>query len=311
MKPYIYRTHDGGKTWTNVVAGIPEGAYVNSVKEDPKIKGLLYAATELRVYVSFDDGNDWQPLQLNMPVTSVRDILVHGDDLDIATHGRGFWVMDQMSSLRQLATNGSQIVSEQAYLFKPGDALSIQQGGQNGTPLPHEEPQELNPPGGVLVDYWLKAAPNTPVKLELIDSKGTVRACVASDTPVKPVDTEAINVQAIWEEPALPPPTTPGTHRAVLNIAAQRGFGRAAAPPPHDACSPPAGSEAASARPDRGLGAAGQGGPGQRRVDILAPGDYTVELTVDGKTYTQPVKVKPDPRGATEDHANEGTHDRS
>ena len=313
MKPYIYRTHDGGKTWTNVVAGIPEGAYVNSVKEDPKIKGLLYAATELRVYVSFDDGDHWQPLQLNMPVTSVRDILVHGDDLDIATHGRGFWVMDQMSSFRQLATNGPQIVSEHAYLFKPGDALSLQQGGQNGTPLPHEEPQELNPPGGVLVDYWLKSAPGTPVKLELIDSTGTVRACAASDTPVKPVDTEAINVQAIWEEPALPPSAEPGMHRAALNVAAQRGggggFGRPAAPPPHDACSPPAGSEAA--RPARGQAAAGQGGPGQRRVEILAPGDYTVKLTVDGKTYTQPVKVKPDPRGATADHSNAGTHDRS
>ena len=100
-KPYIYRTRDGGKTWANVVEGIPDGAYVNSVKEDPKSKGLLYAATELRVYVSFDDGVNWQPLQLNMPVTSVRDIVVHGDDLDIATHGRGFWVMDQMSALRE------------------------------------------------------------------------------------------------------------------------------------------------------------------------------------------------------------------
>jgi photosystem II stability/assembly factor-like uncharacterized protein len=315
MKPYIYRTHDGGKSWVNIVAGIPEGAYVNSVKEDPKIKGLLYAATELRVYASFNDGDQWQPLQLNMPVTSVRDIAIHGDDLDIATHGRGFWVMDQMTSLRQLATNGTRIVSEQAYLFKPGDALSLQQGGQNGTPLPHEEPQELNPPGGVLVDYWLKSAPGTPVKLELVDSKGSVRACVASDTPVKPVDTEAINVQAIWEEPVLPPSAAPGMHRAVLNIAAQRGggggFGRPAAPPPHDACSPPAGSEATPTRPTRGQAAAGQGGPGQRRVEILAPGDYTVKLTVDGKTYTQPVKVKPDPRGSTEDHANAGTHDRS
>ena len=99
-KPYIYRTHDGGKTWQNVVAGIPEGAYVNSVKEDPKAKGLLYAATELRVYVSFNDGAQWQPLQNNMPVTSVRDIVVHGDDLAIATYGRGFWVMDQMAPLR-------------------------------------------------------------------------------------------------------------------------------------------------------------------------------------------------------------------
>ena len=112
--PYIYRTHDGGRTWTNVVNGIPDGAFVNSVKEDTKQKGLLYAATELRVYVSFDDGDHWQPLQLNMPVTSVRDIVVHGDDLAVATHGRGFWVLDQMTALRQIAAKGSQIESANA-----------------------------------------------------------------------------------------------------------------------------------------------------------------------------------------------------
>ncbi len=177
-KPYIYRTRDGGKTWQNVVAGIPEGAYVNSVKEDPQAKGLLYAATELRVYVSFNDGDMWQPLQNNLPVTSVRDIIVHGDDLVIATHGRGFWVMDQMSALRQIATQGSQIVSASAYLFKPGEALAIQQGGMNGTPLPHEEPQMENPPGGVVAYYWLKGAATKPLKLELVDGSGAVaRVC--------------------------------------------------------------------------------------------------------------------------------------
>ena len=158
-KPYIYRTHDGGKTWQNVVAGIPEGAFVNSVKEDPQAKGLLYAATELRVYVSFNDGAQWQPLQNNMPVTSVRDIVVHGDDLAVATYGRGFWVMDQMPALRQIAAQGAQIVSSNAYLFKPGETYAIRQGSMNGTPLPHEEPQMENPPSGVVAYYWLKAAP--------------------------------------------------------------------------------------------------------------------------------------------------------
>src|SRR5579871_6056362 len=147
-KPYIYRTSDGGKTWNNIVKGIPEGAYVNSVKEDPQTKGLLYAATELRVYVSFNDGEQWQSLENNMPVTSVRDIVVHGDDLDIATHGRGFWVMDQMSALRQIAAQGSQVVSAGAFLFKPGETFAIHQGGMNGTPMPHEEPQLQNPPSG-------------------------------------------------------------------------------------------------------------------------------------------------------------------
>jgi photosystem II stability/assembly factor-like uncharacterized protein len=299
LKPYIYRTSDGGKSWTNIINGIPDGAYVNSIKEDPKVKGLLYAATELRVYVSFNDGAQWQPLQLNMPATSVRDIVVHDDDLDVATHGRGFWVMDQMGPLRQLAQSGQQIVSAPAYLFKPGESMAIAAGGQNGTPLPHEEPQELNPPGGVLVYYWLKDAPTSPLKVELVDSKGVIRACEASDTPVKAVDTEAINVQAVWEEPSLPPSAAPGLHRVALNVAPARfgGFGRGpVAPPPQDACT---GSEPPAApRPVRGQA--------RRGPVALKPGDYTVRLTVDGKTYTQPAVVAPDPRGATGDNANEG-----
>lgn len=303
-KPFIYRTSDGGKTWNNIVKGIPEGAYVNSVKEDPQTKGLLYAATELRVYVSFNDGAQWQPLQNNMPVTSVRDIVVHGDDLDVATHGRGFWVMDQMTALRELATHGNEIASSGVYLFKPGESLAVHPGNMNGTPLPHEEPQELNPPAGVLAYYWLKTAPAQPVKLELLDSKGTVRACAASDTPVAPVDTEAINVQAIWQQPTQPPSAAAGMHRFPLNVAAPRGFGRGpVAPTPRDACSPPAGTATPTpARPARGQ----RGGP-----VALQPGDYTVRLTVDGQTYTQPVTVKPDPRGVPIDHANPDAANRS
>jgi photosystem II stability/assembly factor-like uncharacterized protein len=289
-KPYIYRTHDGGKTWQNVVKGIPEGAYVNSVKEDPMMRGLLYAATELRVYVSFDDGDHWQTLQNNMPVTSVRDIVVHGDDLDVATHGRGFWVMDQMSALRQIADKGREIVDGNAYLFKPGDALAVPASGQDGTPLPHEEPQELNPPHGVVAYYWLKTAPAQPLKLELLDSAGHVRACGASDTPVSPVDTEKINVQAIWEEPVqLPPSAQPGMHRYALDLPQQRGFGGARqSERPHDACSPPAGTEKPAAAPAQA---------GRRRPLTLEPGEYTVRVTVDGQTWTQPVTVKTDPRG--------------
>ena len=305
-KPYIYRTHDGGKTWDNVVAGIPEGAYVNSVKEDPVAKGLLYAATELRVYVSFNDGQHWEPLQGNMPVTSVRDVLVHGDDLAVATHGRGFWVMDQMASLREIATHGSEIASAKAYLFKPGESIAVREGSMNGTPLPHEEPQELNPPVGVLAYYWLKSGAASPLKVELVDARGVVRACAASDTPVKPVDTEAINVQAVWQQPALPPSAAPGMHRVALAPAVQRGFGGPprgpVAPAPRDACSPPEGSEPApAARPARGR----RGGGG------LQPGEYTVRMTVDGQTLTQPVTVKPDPRGVPVDRANQEATTRS
>jgi photosystem II stability/assembly factor-like uncharacterized protein len=307
-KPYIYRTHDGGKTWRNVTAGIPEGAYVNSVKEDTKAKGLLYAATELRVYVSFNDGDQWQPLQNNMPVTSVRDIVVHGDDLAIATYGRGFWVLDQMTPLRDLAGQGAQISTSSAYLFKPGETFAIRNGGMNGTPLPHEEPQEQNPPAGVVAYYWLKSAATQPLKLELVDGSGAVRACAASDTQVRPVDTEAINVQAIWEQPAQPPSAAAGMHRFALGGAAGRGagggggFGRGGGgtPPAPDACTanaaPPADNAVAGGR--GGRGGRGGGGRGGRGAGGMQAGNYTVRLTVNGQTYTQPVEVKPDPRGA-------------
>jgi photosystem II stability/assembly factor-like uncharacterized protein len=291
-QPYIYRTHDGGKSWANAVNGIPNGAFVNSVKEDTKQKGLLYAATELRVYVSFDDGGHWQPLQLNMPVTSVRDIIVHGDDLAIATHGRGFWVLDQMSALRQIAANGKAIESANAWLFTPGQTRSIHQGGQNGTPLPHEEPQEANPAAGVLAYYWLKTAPTSPIKIELVNAKNNVVACVASDTPVKPVDTEAINVQAYWMQPAPPPSAEPGMHRIALNPVSPRTFGggRQPAPqPPSEACHPPATKTAA---PESTAA-----GPGPRSRSLsLEPGEYTVKLTLDGQTLTQPATVLPDQR---------------
>ena len=289
--PYIYRTRDGGKTWTNLVNGIPDGAFVNSVKEDPKQKGLLFAATELRVYLSFDDGDHWQPLQLNMPVTSIRDIIVHGDDLAIATHGRGFWVLDQMSALRQITAKGKDIESANAWLFTPGKTFTIHQGSQNGTPLSHEEPQEMNPPAGVLAYYWLKSSPSSPVKIELIDAQNKVAACVASDTPVKPVDTEAINVQAYWLEPTAPPSAEPGMHRVALNVDLSRGFAfgrRTPAAPPVDACHP------AGTKPEPAP-SPGAGGPFRGPMS-LDPGNYTVKLTVDGQTLTQPVTILPDPR---------------
>jgi photosystem II stability/assembly factor-like uncharacterized protein len=296
-KPYIYRTHDGGKTWQNVVEGIPDGAYVNSIKEDTKAKGLLFACTELRVYVSFNDGDQWQPLQNNMPVTSVRDIVVHGEDLAIATHGRGFWVMDQIAPLREIAMKGQQILTSSAWLFQPGETIAVRAGGMNGTPLPHEEPQQMNPPSGVLVYYNLKAAAAKPLKLELLDPNGGVRSCAASDAPVRPVDTEAINVQAYWEVPAPPPSAAAGMHRFALGGSVGRGgggFGRgAAAAAVTDACT---GSQIAGGG-GRGRGGRGGGGGGRGGAQVMPAGQYTVRLTVDGQTYTQPAIVKADPRG--------------
>jgi hypothetical protein len=229
----------------------------------------------------------------------VRDIVVHGDDLALATYGRGFWVMDQIAALREIAGRGAGIVSANAYLFKPGESFAIVPGSMNGTPLPHEEPQEVNPPTGVLSYYWLQSASAGPVKLELLDAAGSTRVCAASDSTVHPVDMEAINVQAIWERPAQLPSAGAGMHRFALALAPRR-FGRgAAAEEPTGACASTAKPAAASAA----------GRPaGRRGIEHLQPGNYTVRLTVNGQTFTQPVTLKPDPRNAP-DQSDEGEHE--
>ena len=238
--------------------------------------------------------------QENMPVTSVRDILVHGDDLAIATYGRGFWVMDQVSPLRELTVKERQIRADRAYLFVPGESYATVVGGQNGTPLPHEDPQELNPPAGVLAYHFLKSDVAKPLTVELLDGNGRVRVCLASNTPVKPVDTETIYVQAIWLQPPPPPETSAGMHRVALNVVASRGFGGGprrgpAAALPTDACHP---AQTAAPAPTTAptTSQVAQARAGTDRERGLQPGSYTVRLTVDGKSYMQPATVLPDPR---------------
>jgi hypothetical protein len=203
--------------------------------------------------------------------------------------------MDQMAALRELAADGVKISSSSAYLFKPGETFALKQGGMNGTPLPHEEPQGSNPPAGVVAYYWLKSGATQPLKLELLDGNGGVRACLASDTPVKQPDTETLNVQAVWEQPVPPPSASAGMHRVSLGAAAGRGgFGGGrggAAPAPKDACLPQGGPAAAAG------GRGGRGGGGRRGGGGLQPGQYSVRLTVNGQVLTQPVMLKPDPRG--------------
>ena len=167
FRPYFYKTNDYGKTWTRIDAGIPMGAYARSIREDPMRRGLLFAATETGVFVSFDDGTTWETLQLNLPRVSVRDIRVHGNDLVVATHGRAFWAMDDISSLRQLHDS---VTAKHAHLFQPADAYRFAggHGGGNGS--------GENPYDGVLVDYWFKDAPKNAVTLEFIDGRGvTIR----------------------------------------------------------------------------------------------------------------------------------------
>ncbi len=259
FKPYIYRTHDGGGSWQLIASGIPDGSFVNAVREDPVRRGLLYAGTEKGVYVSFDDGDHWQPLQANLPVTSVRDLDVHGDDVVIATHGRAFWALDGVTPLRQI---DAKTAGAPAWLFAPATAIRLRPAGFTGTPMPRDEPFAANPPAGALVDYVLKAAPKGPVKLEIRDEKGElVRRYSSADVPPKP-DPAKLTTGPEWVRPPSTLSSAPGHHRFVWPLRY-----------------PPLGSDKPYAD--------GVWAP---------PGRYTVVLEVDGARLTQPLTVAPDPR---------------
>ena len=159
MRPHIYRTHDGGATWTEIVTGIPNGETVNAVREDPRRKGLLFAGTERAVYVSFDDGAHWQSLRLNMAASSVRDLIVKDDDLVAATHGRGFWILDDITPLRQIDASSA---AKDVILFEPTTAWRVRWNTSTDMPWPKEEPTGANPPDGAIINYYLKSAASGP-----------------------------------------------------------------------------------------------------------------------------------------------------
>jgi photosystem II stability/assembly factor-like uncharacterized protein len=268
LAPHIYGTHNAGKTWQQITKGIPVGSYVNAVREDSVRKGLLYAGTETGVYVSFDDGDDWQPLQLNLPNASVRDLVIHGDDLVIGTHGRSIWILDDVTPLRQL---NSQIADASVFLFKPQTALRVRSTGFEGTPEPPEEPQGENPPNGAILNYYLKSKSAAPVTLEILDSaKNLVRRYSSDDKPAR-VNPKSLPIPMYWIHPAPVLSAEPGMHRWIWDA----HYAPAAAP---------------SRRASAFRGGAGPWAP---------PGSYTVRLTVDGKTYSQPLALKMDPRVKT------------
>ena len=258
--PYIYRTTDAGHSWTRIDAGMPRDRFVNVVREDPAHRGLLYAGTEKGVYVSFDAGAHWQSLQQNLPQTSVRDIDVHGNDLVIATHGRGFWIMDDVSALRQLPA----AKTDAAMLFKPAIAIRVRTPAFTGTPFPKDEPMAANPPDGALIDYVLPAGVKGPVTLTLRDANGGIVRTYSSTDPRKPTDPAKLTIAPEWVVQPARVATAPGMHRFVWDL--------------HYA--PPKVSDAADAT-------AGVWAP---------PGTYSVLLSVDGQTLTQPLSVQADPR---------------
>ena len=271
LRPYIYRTHDGGKSWTLITNGLPDNAAVNVVREDPLRPGLLYAGSERAVYVSFDDGDRWQPLQLNLPPTSMRDLTVHGDDLVVATHGRSFWILDDVTPLRQLT---AAVEASQAYLFAPEVAFRVQRNQNTDTPLPPEVPHGQNPPDGAIIDYYLGGASHSSVTLAVYDAFGAlVRRYSSAETPVAPTDNLPVPTYWVRQPQALS--SDPGMHRFVWDLHYP---------------TPPA------AAFDYPISAVYRDTPPEPQGPLALPGRYTVRLTVDGKVYTRPLVVKMDPR---------------
>ena len=275
--PHIYRTRDGGVSWQPITSGLPGDVYVQTVKEDPVRRGLLFAGTELGVFVSFDDGDRWQSLQLNLPAVSVRDLFVHDDDLAVATHGRGFWVIDNMTALRQVA----EARSTEAFLFRPADAVATPPPSENGTPQPRDEPLAENRPHGAILDYYLNVAARGPVTLEILDPAGDVIRRYTSADVSQPVDPNTLNIPAFWRPTPVPLSAAAGQHRWVWDLRAVT----------------PTAPGAATGGGRGGAGGGGGGGFGRGGGAQVVPGTYTVRLTVDGKSHTQPLVVKRDPRG--------------
>jgi photosystem II stability/assembly factor-like uncharacterized protein len=273
LHPFILRTHDGGKTWISISAGLPDDAPVNAVRADPVQPGLLYAATEKAVWTSFDDGENWRPLQYNLPHTSMRDLLVKDDDLIVATHGRSFWILDDVSPLRQLAAEGGKM---DAMLFQPASAWRVRRDTNTDTPLPPDEPAGENPPDGAILDYNLPRRAQA-VTLEILDSAGNLLRKYSSDDPISPTPEQLRTelIPAYWPKMHGPLPTAAGIHRWVWDL-------RSTAPTATHYAYP------MSAVPHRT--------PLVPQGPLVVPGSYKVRLTVDGQSEIEPLQVKMDPR---------------
>src|ERR1051326_2050889 len=289
LRPHIFATHDSGKTWTEIVNGLPTGQIINAVREDPERKGLLFAAAEKGVYMSFNDGANWESLRLNLPATSVRDLIVKNDDLAIGTHGRGFWILDNITPLRQaepvagVAEAGSDsspaAVGARRYnntrLFKPQKALRVRANLNTDTPLPPDEPAGENPPDGAMIDYFLSKDATAPVTVEIKDRKGqSIRKYSSSDKPVH-ANPKRLRIPSYWIRPPQLVSTKAGMHRFLWDM--------------H--YTPIAGVE-----PEFPISATYRNTAPQATSPWVLPGDYTVTLAVDSKTFTQPLTVAMDPR---------------
>ncbi|MFZ0815551.1 MAG: glycoside hydrolase [Candidatus Sulfotelmatobacter sp.] len=273
-KPYIYRTHDGGKSWKLITNGIPEIGPADTVREDPVRKGLLFAGTENSVWVSFDDGDHWQSLQLNLPHTSMRDLWIHDDDLIVGTHGRSFWILDDITPLREAAAS---LAGNDAHLFTPASAYRVQRDTYTDTPLPPDEPFAANPPDGAVIDYYLAHASSGPITLEILDAHGQlVRRFSSTDKPdATDEDLKKQLIPLYWLRPFHSLSTDAGMHRWVWDLHY---------PAPD------------STRHEYPISAIPGDTPRYPLGPNALPGSYTARLIVNGKSYTASFTVKMDPR---------------
>jgi photosystem II stability/assembly factor-like uncharacterized protein len=281
--PYIYRTRDAGKTWQKIVSGLPQNVIARVVREDPARKGLLYAGTETGVYVSFDSGDSWQPMQFNLPTTSVRDLNVHGDDLVAATYGRGLWILDDLSPLRQV---NAEVGSAGAHLFKPVTAMRVRWDNHPDTPLSADVPAGENPPDGAIIYYYLKSSPAKEITLEIRDEHGQTVRQFTSKAPAP--DNTPKNVPDYWFAPPDLLSKNPGLNRFVWDLQW-----------PHPATLPYSFRGVhldyiEYTMPDHAI--AGKTPRDQPPGPLVAPGKYEIVLTIEGKTYRQPLAVNLDPR---------------
>ena len=274
MHPYIYRTHDDGATWQQITTGLPEDSPVNTVREDPVRKNLLFAGTETAVWMSNDDGEHWQSIQYNLPHTSMRDLEIRGNDLIVATHGRSFWILDDISPLRQISDFKAH--SELA-LFTPGEAHRVRRSTYTDTPLPPDEPAGENPPDGAVIDYALPASVQGPVTLEILDATGKTVRRYASDDKPEPTreEMEKQLIPMYWLRMPRRLPGTAGTHRWVWDL-------RYATP--------------TATRYEYPISAVPHDTPRTPEGPLALPGTYTLRLTANGKSLTAPLTVKMDPR---------------
>ncbi len=282
MTPHIYKTTDGGATWKKIINGLPNEP-INSVREDAVRKGLLFAGSENAVYFSLDAGENWQSLKLNMPATSIRDLVIKDDDLVIGTHGRSFWILDNITPLRQININKTK----ETVLFKPQKAIRVRWNMNTDTPLPPEEPAGENPPDGAMIDYYLNSNSTSPVKLEIMNAKGDIiRTFTSKDTLYTIPE---VNIPLYWIRPQQILAATAGAHRFLWDMRYTPLNTPAAYP----------------------MTAIIHNTPPDATAPWVMPGNYTVRFTANGQTQEQPITISMDPRVKTGTAQWQRQHDLS